>query len=202
MSRDVLKIPDHQYLRDAALSHLARFSATEKGLYHVLERRLKRWGARAEREGMLPEEIQDVFTSLQPCLAKVVADMVSLGAIDDTQFARTKAENLTRTGRSRRAVEAHLAMKGVDQDLTQHVLDEALGHKSDDAAYEAELGAALTLARKRRLGPFCRPDKEEDQQKALGIFARNGFSQNIAMEALHMGREEAEDKIITLRSRL
>ncbi|MFT8716881.1 regulatory protein RecX [Gluconobacter potus] len=194
-------VPDAASLREAALAHLARFATTEQGLRQVLDRRLRRWGVRASRAGLPNEDIESVIASLCPAIDGIVASMTDLGAVDDAGYARNRALSLTRTGRSRRAVEAHLANKGVDQDTTREALNDSLGERSDSSAQEAELAAALVLARKRRLGPFHRPDREEeDPLKALGVFARNGFSRDVAQSVLDMDSDEAEDRIIAFRS--
>ncbi|GEM16707.1 regulatory protein RecX [Gluconobacter oxydans] len=194
-------VPDAASLREVALAHLARFATTEQGLRQVLDRRLRRWGVRASRAGLPNEDIESAIASLRPAIDGIVASMTDLGAVDDAGYARNRALSLTRTGRSRRAVEAHLAHKGVDQDTTREALNDSLGERSDSSAQEAELAAALVLARKRRLGPFQRPDREEeDPLKALGVFARNGFSRDVAQSVLDMDSDEAEDRIIAFRS--
>lgn len=194
-------VPDAASLREAALAHLARFATTEQGLRQVLDRRLRRWGVRASRAGLPNEDIESAIASLRPAIDGIVASMTDLGAVDDAGYARNRALSLTRTGRSRRAVEAHLANKGVDQDTTREALNDSLGERSDSSAQETELAAALVLARKRRLGPFQRPDREEeDPLKALGVFARNGFSRDVAQSVLDMDSDEAEDRIIAFRS--
>lgn len=194
-------VPDAASLREAALAHLARFATTEQGLRQVLDRRLRRWSVRASRAGLPNEDIESAIASLRPAIDEIVASMTDLGAVDDADYARNRALSLTRTGRSRRAVEAHLANKGVDQDTAREALNDSLGERSDNSAQEAELAAALVLARKRRLGPFQRPDREEeDPLKALGVFARNGFSRDVAQSVLDMDSDEAEDRIIAFRS--
>ncbi|WP_408872279.1 regulatory protein RecX [Gluconobacter roseus] len=194
-------VPDAASLREAALAHLARFATTEQGLRQVLDRRLRRWGVRASRAGLPNEDIESTIAAVRPAIDGIVASMTDLGAVDDAGYARNRAVSLTRTGRSRRAVEAHLANKGVDQDTTREALNESLGERSDSSAQDAELAAALVLARKRRLGPFQRPDREEeDPLKALGVFARNGFSRDVAQSVLDMDPDEAEDRIIAFRS--
>ncbi|GBR43566.1 regulatory protein RecX [Gluconobacter roseus] len=194
-------IPDAASLREAALAHLARFATTEQGLRQVLDRRLRRWGVRASRAGLPNEDIESTIAAIRPAIDGIVASMTDLGAVDDAGYARNRAVSLTRTGRSRRAVEAHLANKGVDQDTTREALNDSLGERSDSSAQDAELAAALVLARKRRLGPFQRPDREEEEPlKALGVFARNGFSRDVAQSVLDMDPDEAEDRIIAFRS--
>lgn len=191
--------PTPSALREAALAHLARFATTRRNLEQVLTRRVRRWGVRAQKAGMEAEEISRVEIGLRAVISEIVASMESLGAVDDAQFARSRARSLARTGRSRRAVAAHLMVKGVDGDTAEEALAESLG--VGEQGREAELAAALVLARKRGFGPFQRPDRpEREYMKILAVFARNGFSQDVAQRALEMDRDEAEDLIIRFRS--
>lgn len=220
--------PDAASLREAALAHLARFATTRRNLEQVLVRRVRRWGVRALKAGMEESEIAACEVALRPLIAEIVAGMEELGAVDDAQFARSRARNLTRTGRSRRAVAAHLMVKGVDSATTETALEESLG--SGEQAREAELAAALVLARKRRIGPFQRPpvapeperddrneyryeyeDEPHDDRdssktlaksmvKIMAVFARNGFNHETARRALDMTREEAEEVIVRFRA--
>lgn len=193
--------PDYQSLREAALTHLARFATTRQSLRQMLQRRVRRWAVRAVRAGMFAEEAAVHEEACQPLIGQIVEEMEQLGAVDDAGFSRSKARNLARSGRSRRAVQAHLQAKGVDGDTVRQAVDESLGEAGDERARQAELAAALVLARKRTVGPFHRPDRpEKERMKVLSIFARNGFSQDVAVKALDMDREEAEELIIEFRS--
>ncbi|MBR0560289.1 regulatory protein RecX [Neokomagataea anthophila] len=194
--------PDFRTLRETALAHLARFATTEQGLRQMLERRLRRWGMRAVQAGLNEEELTEKLTSLRGIIDDVVYAMRALGAVDDPGFARTKASSLARTGRSRRAVEARLQQKGIDAETAQEALSDSLGEKGEAAAKDAELAAALILARKRRVGPFRRDDRpQEEHMRVLGIFARNGFSRDVSETALSMDRYDAEERIIAFRNR-
>ncbi len=57
---------------------------------------------------------------------------------------------------------------------------------------DAELSAALTLARRRRLGPW-RPAETRDAMRAkdLGALARAGFSRAVAVEVVDAASIEA-----------
>ncbi|MCT6854992.1 MAG: recombination regulator RecX [Bombella apis] len=198
---DLPPAPDYQKLREAALAHLARFATTRQSLRQMLQRRVKRWGIRALRAGMFAEDIAIKEQDCQPWIEQIIEDMQRLGAVDDAVFSRSKARYLARSGRSRRGVQAQLQAKGVERETIQQALDESLGEVGDEQARQAELTAALILARKRAIGPFQRPDRpEKERLKLLAIFARNGFSHDIAEAALTMEREEAEDMIIAFRS--
>lgn len=179
--------PDEARLREAALAHLAKFATTEAGLARVLGNRVRRWARAAEAEG------QDSAAALAEGLMaarRVAAAMVALGAVDDAGFAAARARRLARSGRSRRAMAAHLASKGIDSEDARAAMAEA----------PAEADAALALCRRRRIGPFARAAAEPAlRQKWLGILARSGFSREVAEAALDAPPDEAEARLIAMR---
>ena len=179
------KKPTEAALHEAALAYLARYAASEAGVIRVLDRRVGNW-ARSVPE-IDPEEV----AVCRAIVRKVAARLVQVGLINDTEFAALRARSLTRAGRSRRAVAAHLGAKGIDSDIVQAALPQ-------DA--EAELAACVVLVRKRRLGPYRRPEREPDRMRELAVLARAGFSHHVAARALDMDAEAAEDLVIKLRS--
>ncbi|MBB5692693.1 regulatory protein RecX [Muricoccus pecuniae] len=188
--------PTEARLHEAALNHLARFAATETGLTRVLQRRVARWAQRAEREGMAPEAIAPIVAQGRAAAASVARRMVSAGAVDDAAFAASRARRLSRAGRSRRAIAAHLAAKGVGGETAAGTLEEAATD---------EVTAALAHLRRRRQGPFD-PDPPEEAEalrtarmKAMGALARAGFPREVAERALDLDRAEAEARIIESR---
>ncbi len=186
------KAPDAGRLREAALSHLARFSATEVGLRRVLERRVDRWARRAEAEGTLREYLAEAVRSGRAAAAEVARAMVASGSVNDAAFAEARARRLTRAGRSRRAIGAHLAAKGIAAETAAAALP-------GDA--ESELDAALVYCRRRRVGPFARvPMEPPARLKALAALARGGFSRTVAEQALDMEAAAAEGRIIARRA--
>ncbi|WP_426955962.1 RecX family transcriptional regulator [Muricoccus radiodurans] len=189
--------PTEALLHEAALNHLARFAATEAGLTRVLQRRVARWAQRAEREGQPPEAIAPVVARAKEAASAVARKMVSAGAVDDAAFAASRARRLSRAGRSRRAISAHLAAKGVGGGRATEALD---------AAAVDEVTAALAHLRRRRQGPFAPGGPPEDPDaaraaalKALGALARAGFPRDAAQAALDMSPEEAEARLIEAR---
>jgi regulatory protein len=169
-------------LHDAALRHLARYSATQAGLLRVLARRIDRWARAAAAE---PEMV----AAARSAAREVVSRLVAVGAVDDAAFAAGRARSLARAGRSRRAISAHLAARGVSAELTAAL--------PDDPA--AELAAALAYARRRRIGPFRRPPDAEQHLPDLGRLARAGFPQPIAEQVLRMDADEADALVIAAR---
>ena len=173
--------PDRRTLHEAALRHLARFASTEDGLRRVLERRVHRWARATEAAD------EDIRPGLDAARA-VARALVDAGAIDDAEFAAARARRLARGGRSRRAVSAHLAAKGIDAGRIATVLTGA-----DD------LPSALVYLQRRRIGPF-RPERDpETRQRDLAALARAGFERDVAERALSMGRDDAEAMTIALK---
>ncbi|MDF7674109.1 regulatory protein RecX [Acetobacteraceae bacterium ESL0709] len=196
-----LEAPTAQVLHEAALAHLARFATTRQGLRQILLRRVRRWGMKAEKAGGESEEIASREAALQDEIEKILDAMTGLRAIDDENFARSRTRSLLRSGRSRRAVQAHLLTKGVESDLVEGAVTETLEHLTEESGADAELVAALILARKRAVGPFTRPDREaKEPEKIMAVFARNGFSRDLARRALTMEKDEAEEMIWHFRS--
>ncbi|WP_431281432.1 regulatory protein RecX [Humitalea sp. 24SJ18S-53] len=184
-------VPDAARLRDAALLHLSRYAATEAGLRRVLERRVATWARRAEAEGQPPERIAAAVATGRVAATEIARRMTAAGAVDDTAFAATRALRLQRAGKSRRAIAAHLAAKGVAADTAAAALPE-----SD----VADLLAALATLRRRRAGPFAAtPPDTAARLKAMGALARAGFARDVVEQALDTPPEEAEAMLLASR---
>jgi regulatory protein len=187
MARDPRKpppAPTESLLHDAALTHLSRYGATQAGLLRVLDRRIARWAASEAGDS-------SEAAAARQAARRVVAKLAESGAVDDAAFAQARVRSLRRTGKSGRAIGAHLAAKGVSQELTA-----AVG-RSDD------LGAAVIHLRRRRLGPFRTKDASADTgQRELAALARAGFPHPVASAALRLTRDEADALIIRYRAEL
>jgi regulatory protein len=183
------KQPDAAALHEAALAHVARYATTEVGLMRVLQRRIDRWAREAAGDR---DEIAAQIAELQRAARGVVARLAASGAVNDVAFAASRARQLSRAGRSRRAVAAHLATKGVDADTARSAAP-------DDP--DSELAAALVLARRRRIGPFRTAEATDPaaRQRELAVLARAGFAQPLAIRALAMPHDEAEELVIQFR---
>lgn len=176
--------PDDATLREAALTHLTRFAATEAGLVRVLDRRIARWARTAEAEGAEREAIAAAIAPARAAARAIAARLVQAGAVDDSAFAAARAARLSRAGRSRRAIAAHLAAKGVAAEVAAEAMP---------GGEDAELIAALRLLRRKRLGPFApEPPNAEARRRTLGALARAGFASAPARRAVAMELAEAE----------
>lgn len=175
-------------LREAALAYLARYGGSEAALARALARRIRRWAdGQAEARAAEGAEAGDIAAEAQAwraAAARIVADLARIGAVNDAAFAESRARRLRRSGRSRRAVLAHLATRGIAQETAGAAAPE------DEAV---EFAAALAFARRRRVGPFALAEPDAEQQpRILAAFARAGFTSEMARRALACEREEAE----------
>ncbi|MBN9561916.1 MAG: RecX family transcriptional regulator [Alphaproteobacteria bacterium] len=186
-----LKPPDRALLHEAALSHLARFAATEAQLLRVLQRRVQRWERRARAANVEPDAVAAGAASGLAYAQDVVRGLVAAGAVDDAAFAAARAQRLHREGRSRRAIAAHLAARGVPAGTAGAALP------TDTTS---ELDAALAFARRRRIGPFRIGEADAAQRlRELGALARAGFPREVAVRALAMSDDEAEAAVLRLK---
>ena len=169
-------------LENAALYYLQRFSSTSENLRRVLMRRVQR---SAHHHGTDLEEGMEIIAALIKCYNEV-------GLLDDAQFARERAESLNRRGSSARAIRAKLSEKGVAADLISETLKKLI-----DEDQNLEFTAAVTFARKRRIGPFRADDnRAELREKDLAAMVRTGFNYDMAQKVIEAEiTEELEDEI-------
>lgn len=155
------------YLENAALHYLERFASSRANLVRVLMRKADRsiahWGGEREDAAHLAEA--------------VAAKLAALGYLDDGAYAEAKVRSLRRKGASTRLIKATLAAKGVEAEAAHG----AMAEEED----EAELAAAFTLARRRRLGPF-RPAgaRAAFRDKDMAALGRAGFSWEVVRKVV------------------
>jgi regulatory protein len=136
--------------------------------------------------------VAETVVAARAAARAVVARLAAARALNDAEFAAARARSLTRAGRSRQAIAAYLAAKGVARETARAALP---------AEPEAELVAALIQARRRRLGPFRAGEADAaTRRKELGVLARAGFAQAVAAQALGTDRAEAEALIAQARN--
>ncbi len=178
--------PDEARLHEAALTHIARYATTRAGLLRVLDRRIDRWARAAEEPDMA------AIAASRRAARAVVERLTASGAVNDAAFAESRARSLTRAGKSRQAIAAHLASRGVAAETTREAT-------ARDA--ETDLAAALAWAKRRRIGPFRAPAEADAdaRRKELGVLARAGFDRDVALRALSCPPDEAEARVIGLK---
>jgi regulatory protein len=160
------------HLENAALHYLERFASSAAHLRRVLMRRVERSARvhgtdRAEGAALV---------------AAIVARFERSGLLDDRVYAEGRAAALFRRGTAPRAIRAALRAKGV----AGETIEAALGTLG--AGADAELSAALALARRRRLGPY-RPAgaRGARRDKDLAALARAGFGYDVARRVIDAG---------------
>jgi regulatory protein len=167
-------------LLEAALDYLARYAASTTRLRRVLERRVRRRSAD-----------RNVLEAARKTIAEVIAKLTAKGLLEDGRYASTRAESLTRQGRSRRWIEAKLSADGVASPLIRDAIEALPGSRA-----RSELGAAIAFAKRRRLGPYRTPKRRSREElkalasKELAALARAGFDHRTARIVLDAGSAE------------
>lgn len=203
-------IPTQESLSNAALHYLSRFAASEESLRRMLLTKLRR-AAAAHPEFAADHDRQ---AALRLQIEGIVARHKVSGAVNDKAFADMKVASLRRAGKSRRAIRQKLGQKGIparliSEALEGHAQDAALDDGAGDAAAQAEWGAALAFARKRRLGPFRASETGAEEgrlehaknasirqkvkiAKDAAALIRAGFAPALASKVLGLSREDLE----------
>ena len=158
-----------QRLKNIALYYLERFDTSVQNLKDVLERRVYKY----VREN--PE-----FDRAQASvwIDEIVKEFEGYKYLDDERYADTKVKGYLAAGKSVRYIKNKMALKGIDESVTDGILE-------DTEVDEFE--AAMRLAKKRKLGSFRDCTEEEQRefwQKDMGVLVRAGFSYDIAKQVL------------------
>lgn len=170
------------YLHNAGLYYLQRFAASTSHFRKVMMVKVDK--SCTHHPG------QDRETCAR-MLEDVIARFIELGLLDDSAYCRGTVQSLRRRGLSRRAIHTKLAAKGVMPEQTEQALAQC--DEDSENGEDAELAAALRLARRRKIGPYRTSESagEKDYQKALASMARAGFSFDICRRILKMERLES-----------
>lgn len=140
-------------LDELALAYVARFAASAAKVEQYLARKLRERGWEGERPA-------------DP--AAIVARFVELGYINDAAWARAKSGGLLRRGYGTRRVDQTLGAAGIAETVREEV-----------RAGEGEARrAAITLAARRRLGPWGKSGGDpaaRSKQIAAMLRAGHGF---------------------------
>ncbi len=169
-------------LENIALYYLERFATSSENLRQVLSRRVQRAAKFHE-------------TDVEACAQMIDTLIVRYkesGLLDDASYARAQASSLNRRGKSVRAIRVRLSQKAVPPDIIDETI-EALAHEIG----EPDLAAAITFARKRRIGPYRKEDMPPgNHDKELAALARNGFSYSLAKRIVEAANiEELENAL-------
>lgn len=121
-------------------------------------------------------------------LDNITNEFLQQGYLDDEGYLRGMITSLRRSGKSRKEIMAKLMQKQIKPDDIQNALEQYDTENNDDPV-EAEFHAALKFARKKRLGPYDKIEKYE-QEKTLNMFARKGFNYDTARRVMMMSLDD------------
>lgn len=161
---------DAQRFEEMALAYVARFATSAAKLERYLHRKLRERGWDGEGE---------------PDIPAMVNRYVERGYVDDTVYARAKANDLVRRGYGGRRVKQALGQAGIGESMAGEV---APGE-------HAARGAALHLARKRGFGPFAAtPPDRERREKQIAAMLRAGHTFDHVLGVLDAPDEDAAQR--------
>tara|TARA_E500000318_G_scaffold109618_1_gene123019 strand:+ start:779 stop:1498 length:720 start_codon:yes stop_codon:yes gene_type:complete len=177
------------YLMNYATWYLERFTASRARLEKLMRGKIR---ISAAEYGTDPEEAVQWMNSVLSACEKA-------GFINDDAYAKGRARSLLRKGKAIRVIAADLSARGI----AAHQIDQAitdLKAEAEQAAYEdvrgtdPNIAAAAAYARRRRLGPWRRPDiREEKRDKDMAALARQGFGYDTATRIINSDLEELSD---------
>ena len=163
-----------------AMGYAARYATTAAKLERYLRRKLQERGW--------------CDAATPPDLAAVIERMVALNYVDDRLWGAARARGMTAKGLGRSRVAQDLHAAGVGRDDAAAVLD-----LPDEERVPAALAAAVTFARRRRLGPFASdPAAARDpdvRRRALAAMARAGHGFDVARQVLAAPSREAAEAL-------
>lgn len=159
------------WLERVALQYLDRYSASAQMLRRMLARRVEK---RARAHDEEPEAFSEA-------IEETVSRALRAGLVDDARFTAARLATLRRRGTSTRGAGAKLAAKGVPR----AVVEAALAQEDSADETDAEAAAARAYAKRRRLGPYRRPEQRAaHRERDLAALARAGFSYPVASAAI------------------
>lgn len=119
-----------------------------------------------------------------PDLVSMVAEFDRLGYVDDAAFAKARANAMLRRGYGASRLNAALRHAGIDVEQAK-----AVAELGPDSAHEA----AMTFAKRKRLGPFGRPLADtKARPRAFAAFIRAGHSYEIARKILELEPDDPD----------
>ena len=177
------------YLMNYATWYLERFAASRARLEKLMRGKIR---LSVAEYGTDPEEAENWMKS-------VLSACEQAGFINDDAYAKGRARSLLRKGKAIRVIAADLSARGIASHQIDHAIKE-LKAEADQAAYDEVRGtdpniaAAAAYARRRRLGPWRRPDiRDEKREKDMAALARQGFGYDTATRIINSDLDELND---------
>jgi regulatory protein len=161
------------YLHNAGLYYLQRYAASSAQFRKVMRRKIMK-SCRVHSD----QNLEECYEMLE----RLIVKFNEVGLLNDEVYTTAKVKTLRRQGRSQKYIHAKMYEKGIDSDLTAKHLSDI-----DGDVYQAEIDAARIFARKRKFKAFDDIKDGNLYKKALGAFARAGFSYDVAQAVLKEG---------------
>ncbi len=187
-----------RYLTNSGLYYLQRFTASTGHFRFIMMRKVNK---------SCKHHIDQDLVECEKHLDTVIANFVELGHLNDPAYCTGMVTSMRRKGLSRRAITMKLRQKRLPPEMIEETLC-LIDAENNPEDTDPDLRAAVLYAKKKRLGPFMRPDKihsKDDEQiekiknRSLGSLARAGYSFGIAKDVLDMNEEEALEIINSAR---
>lgn len=159
------------WAKRSALHYLGTYSSSIENLRKTMEKRALR-----KYDGISIEEAKHLAShAIEFCISNQF--------ISDESYADTKAAAGIRKGHSRNRILKTLEQKGVERETASEALRDV-----DD------LYNATVFAKRKRIGPWRSKELDNKQkQREFGSFARNMFSNSIAIKVINMTVEDADE---------
>lgn len=173
-----------KYLYNSGLAYLQKFTASSMHFKSVMKRKIDK----SCRHHI--EQDRDECLIMLDTVTKRFIDMMLL---DDEAYLKGMITSFRKRGLSSRQIEGKLRQKGYEADrvktaLKVHDLNEY------DTEYKGDFYAALTFARKKKIGPYDLNNKYEFD-KALGVMGRAGYNFETAQKIIKMTHEDLEEEL-------
>ena len=172
-----------QRLNNIALYYLERFSSSAENLRRVLMRRVDK------SHYELGTDKEDGRAAIDD----IVLRFIDSGLLNDAEYARSVVFSQHRMGKSSKAIRMRLMSKGVASDD----IDTALEILTDEVGVHSDIEAAMSYARKRKLGPYRTKDRDGRRDRDLAALGRQGFSYDIARKIVDAEDVEALKELVS-----
>lgn len=160
----------------SARDYIGRFPVGRSALEQVLLRRIDKHHF---------EENDPALDAAKTALSQVLGDLEQEGVFSATTRLTKERDSLVKRGRSPRMAMRKLAEKGA----TREALNKLAAVDPD-----LEFQAALTLARKRHIGPYRRnPVDRAGARREEGILARAGYRHEIIQRVMDASADDIGD---------
>ncbi|MEM7618513.1 MAG: RecX family transcriptional regulator [Pseudomonadota bacterium] len=171
-----------KYLHNSGLAYLQRFTASSMHFKTVMTRKIDK---------SCRHHVEQNRDDCLKMLNNVTEKFFELGLLDDNAYLKGMITSFRRRGLSSRQIDMKLRQKGYDG---ERILEALRIHDLDEynTEYTGDFYAALTFARKKKIGPYDEIARYEFD-KALSMMGRAGYNFETSKKIIEMSKEELEE---------